>query len=95
MIDDEIKDALIKKALGFSCDEIVEEYSADENGNPILIKKKITKKINPPDVSALKFLLEQSEFADDEISKMSDEQLLLEKERLLQLLREKENKNES
>jgi len=95
VIDDEIKDALIKKALGFSCDEIVEEYSADENGNPILIKKKITKKINPPDVSALKFLLEQSEFADDEISKMSDEQLLLEKERLLQLLREKENKNES
>ena len=46
MIDDEIKEALVKKALGFSCDEIVEEYSADEQGNPILTKRKITKKIN-------------------------------------------------
>lgn len=95
MFDDEIKEALLKKALGFDSDEIIEEYSSDENGNSVLIKRKITKKFNPPDISALKFLLEQQQLYDDEISKMTDEQLLKEKERLLQLLKEKENENES
>ncbi len=94
MFEDEIKDALLKKALGFACDEIVEEYSTDEKGNSVLTKRKITKKFNPPDVSALKFLLEQNEFSDDEISKMTDQQLIQEKERLLQLLKEKEKQNE-
>lgn len=95
MFDDEIKEALLKRALGFDSDEIIEEYSSDENGNSVLIKRKITKKFNPPDISALKFLLEQQQLYDDEISKMTDEQLLKEKERLLQLLKEKENENES
>lgn len=92
MNDEEIKDALIKKALGFVCDEIVEEYVADDNGKPILSKRKITKKFNPPDISALKFLLEQGQLSDDEISRMTDKELEAEKNRLLQLLKEKEDK---
>lgn len=96
MNEEEIKQALLKKALGYESDEIVEEYSADENGNPVLCKRKITKKYNPPDIAALRFLFEKSELSDDEISKMTDEELLQEKERLLQLLNEKEkNKNEN
>lgn len=91
MLDENIKDALLKKAIGFESDEIVEEYTTDENGNAVLSKRKITKKVNPPDVNALKFLLEQNSLFDDEISKMTDEQLLAEKERLLQLLKEKED----
>ena len=91
MLDENIKDALLKKAIGFERDEIVEEYTTDENGNAVLSKRKITKKVNPPDVNALKFLLEQNSLFDDEISKMTDEQLLAEKERLLQLLKEKED----
>ena len=91
MLDESIKDALLKKAIGFESDEIVEEYTTDENGNAVLSKRKITKKVNPPDVNALKFLLEQNSLFDDEISKMTDEQLLAEKERLLQLLKEKED----
>ena len=95
MIDEEIRQALLKRAVGYESDEIVEEYSTDENGNSFLSKRKITKKYNPPDVSALKFLLEQSAVYDEEISKMTDEQLLKEKERLLKLLAEKEKeKNE-
>lgn len=90
MGEEEIRQALLKKALGFECDEIVEEYSADEKGNAILVKRKITKKFNPPDVNALRFLLEQKELSDDEISKMTDKQLMQEKKRLLQLLEEKE-----
>lgn len=90
MNEEEIKNALLKKALGYESDEIVEEYTTDENGNSILSKRKITKKFNPPDINALRFLLEQSDLSDDEISKMSDKQLLQEKQRLLQLLKQKE-----
>ena len=90
MREEEIKQALLRKALGFESDEIVEEYTADENGKPILSKRKITKKANPPDLNALRFLLEQSELSNDDISKMTDGQLLAEKERLLKLLFEKE-----
>ena len=90
MNEEEIKIALLKKALGYESDEIVEEYTTDENGNSVLSKRKITKKFNPPDINALRFLLEQSDLSDDEISKMSDKQLLQEKQRLLQLLKQKE-----
>lgn len=90
MNEEEIKNALLKKALGYESDEIVEEYTTDENGNSILSKRKITKKFNPPDINALRFLLEQSDLSNDEISKMSDKQLLQEKHRLLQLLKQKE-----
>ncbi|MGN1201360.1 MAG: hypothetical protein ACI4R8_03800 [Candidatus Caccovivens sp.] len=93
MEEEEIKRALLKRAVGYESDEIVEEYSTDENGNAVLVKRKITKKYNPPDINALKFLLEQEEFSDDEISKMTDAELLAEKRRLLQLLKEKENED--
>lgn len=90
MNEEQIKDALLKKALGYESDEIVEEYTTDENGQAVLSKRKITKKFNPPDINALRFLLEQSNMSDDEISHMTDSQLVQEKERLLQLLKEKE-----
>lgn len=93
--DEEIKEALLKKAIGYESDEIVEEYTSDENGNPILSKRKITKKFNPPDINALRFLLEQGQVSDDEISKMTDKQLMQEKDRLLQLLKQKEKENEN
>ena len=92
MNEEQIKDALLKKALGYESDEIVEEYTTDENGQAVLSKRKITKKFNPPDINALRFLLEQSSLSDDEISHMTDSQLIQEKERLLQLLKEKEKK---
>ena len=95
MLDDKIRDALLKKALGYESDEIFEEYVTDENGNPVLSKRKITKKYNPPDVNALKFLLEQDGSFDDEISRMTEEELVREKERLLRLLKEKEKEDEN
>ena len=91
---DEVKDALIKRALGFDSDEIVEEYVTDDNGKSVLSKRKVTKKYTPPDMSALKVLIEQAEF-DDEISHMTDKELLREKDRLLKLLAEKEKENEN
>ncbi len=90
---DEIHDALLKKALGFETDEIVEEYVEDEKGKPKLVKRKITKKFNPPDVSALKYLLDDNK--SDDLDKMTDGELMREKERLLKLLKEKEKKDEN
>lgn len=84
---------LTKKAKGFSADEIVEEYSAGEDGNLVLAKRKISTKYFPPDTAAIKSVMEL-----DGISKMSDEELLAEKVRLLAELKnlsaENEEKNE-
>ncbi|MBQ3596633.1 MAG: hypothetical protein II988_02325 [Clostridia bacterium] len=87
-------DALKKKALGYDATEVVEEYSQTQEGEVTLTKRKVTKKNVPPDITALKILLEQEQTP---ISQMSDEQLEQEKQRLLELLgqsqTEKENKN--
>lgn len=93
-MDDEqrLKSALLKRALGYAAKEVVEEYLPDESGKPVLAKKKVTKKENPPDISALKLLLDKADEAD--YSEMTDEELLREKHRLLQLLKEKENEDE-
>ena len=93
MDEQEILQALEKKALGFEFDEVVEEYAQDADVKPVLSKRKITKKINPPDISALKFLLEKGDISQDTISKMTDKELLAERERLLKLLKENQNEN--
>ena len=83
-----LKKALIKKALGYDATEVVEEYSSSEEGEIKLSKKKITKKAVPPDMTALRLLMEEN-FKD--IDSMSDEELEREKEELLKLIKE-ENK---
>ena len=83
MKQEDLKSALLKKALGFSSDEVVEEYAVDEQGKSVLSKRKVTKKFNPPDLNALKMLLEEKQ---DDFSQMTDGQLLAEKTRLLQEL---------
>ncbi len=80
----DFKQVLIKKALGYDVKEVVEEYVSDENGTVKLTKKKVTKKNVPPDMTALKMLLE----SDKPIHSMSDEELEKEKIRLLELLKE-------
>ncbi len=86
---EEFKKALVKKALGYDATEIVEEYVSGEDGEIKLTKKKVTKKNVPPDMTALKILLDDSA---KPLSQLSDEQLLEEKHRLLLLLQEIEKK---
>lgn len=81
---EKIKAALIKKALGYDATEVVEEYVGDEDGEVKLAKKKITKKNVPPDITALKILIDEEE----SVSDMTDEELETEKERLLKILAE-------
>lgn len=86
--EDKIKKALLKKALGYSASETIEEYSLEE-GEEVLVKKKVTKKHFAPDVSAVKILLERYyKTYQERLSLMSDEELELEEKRLLQLLKE-------
>lgn len=93
MEDSDLNKALLKKALGFVSDEIVEEYTLDEEGNSVLNKRKVTKKYNPPDLSAMKVLMEKTSVC-DKLSQMTNSELKQEKKRLLKLLKE-ENLSES
>ncbi len=85
MSEEEVKAALRKRALGFEADEVVEEYGFNE-GEAVLLKRKISKKIVPPDIQAAKMLMEEQ----GSLRTMTDEQLAAEKERLLRLLTEEE-----
>ena len=86
--DKKVRKALEKRALGYEAEEVVEEYVKTEEG-VVLSKKKVTIKNVPPDVSALKILLETNEV---DLSLLTEEQLEKEKERLLLELKEKQKK---
>lgn len=86
-----LEKALVKKALGFDTTEVIEEYSAGEEGEIKLIKKKVTKKNVPPDLSAIKMLMESSSPI---VRDMTDEELMREKQRLVDELKEKLDKKE-
>ena len=83
MEDEEVKAALRRRALGFETDEIVEEYAFQE-GEAVLLKRKVTKKTVPPDMTAAKMLLEGEMPA----ASLSDEQLAAEKTALYSQLAE-------
>ena len=86
--EDKIKKALLKKALGYSADEVVEEYCYDDKGDLKLSKKKVTKKHFSPDIAAVKVLLERYyKTYEDKVLAMSDEELTLEQKRLEKLLK--------
>lgn len=88
MEEDKIKQALLKKALGYNASETVEEYGVDEDGNSRLVKKKVTKKHFSPDISAVKVLLERYyKTYEEKVLSMSDEDLEKEKLRLTKLLK--------
>ena len=82
-----VKAALVKKALGYDATEVVEEYVSDEAGEVKL--SKVTKKNVPPDMSALKMLMDEAFVP---VGEMSDEELEKEKERLIKELSEKQKK---
>ena len=80
--------AVRRKAEGYKTEECVEEYGVNE-GQLTLCKRKVTLKDVPPDLTAVKMLMEIS--SGDEYETMSEEELQQEKQRLLKLLKEKEN----
>ncbi len=82
MDDERIKKAILKVALGYSLEEVTEEYGV-EDGELKLVKRRATKKDVPPDLKAVKLLLDERDY-----SVLSDEELEEEKRRLLAQLKE-------
>lgn len=80
----DLETALYDKAVGFSSQEIVEEYNLVDD-KLVLSKKKVNTKKYPPDMSALQYLLEEGK-DNQNYENLSDEQLQEEKIRLLKLL---------
>ena len=87
-----VKSALEKRALGYDSTEVTEEYSDDGSGGIRMLKRKVVQKNVPPDVSALKLLIELSD-NQDKIEDLSDEELESEKRRLIKMLMEEKYDN--
>lgn len=77
---EELKGALLKCATGLSASETVEEYAV-EGGELKLVKRKVTKRDIPPDIKAVKMLL-------DGRDELTDEELEAERGRLVNMLAE-------
>ena len=84
-----IKQALLDKALGYTTQEVIEEYgySGDEF---VLQKRKTSTKSYPPDLSALQILIEGQEESGNRLANLTNEELEREKTRLINLLKEKQ-----
>ena len=91
--NDEIKNALLKRALGYDSTEITEEYAEDSSGQVRMLKRKVVSKNVPPDVSAVKLLCELDSDNYKNLKDMTDDELEREKLRLLKLLNSYENDN--
>ena len=90
--NDNLKQALFKRAVGFNATEVTEEYSEDNDGELRMTKRKVVSKNVPPDVSAAKLLYELNGDIDS-LKRLTDEELEKEKQRLLELLKETDKEN--
>ena len=85
--------SLLKKAMGYTVDEVVEEYVTEED-NLKLVKKKITKKHIPPDINAARALLEKcfdNQF--NNLSELSDAELQSLRKQVLEEIKNQEQIN--
>ena len=86
---EKLKKAIKKKALGYNVVEETVDYSLID-GEMVPSKKKTATRHIPPDVSALKALMDMKDEVNYE--SMTDEELSKEKLRLLKILADTENK---
>ena len=86
MSDEQIRQALVRRAVGYETDEVVEEYAVGEDGSQQLVKRRVKKRELPPDMAAVRLLLE----AEKPLASLTDEELAAEKRRLLRLLQKTE-----
>ena len=83
MSDEGLKKALIKCAVGFDTSEVVEEYAAD--GDELkLVKRKVTRRDVPPDIKAVKMLLD----GEAGVAELSDEELEERRQKLIEMVKE-------
>lgn len=82
-----IREVLKKCAVGFDTQEVVEEFTV-EDGELKLVKKKVTKRDIPPDIKAVKLLMDE-----DSCHDLLDSQLEEERDQILKLLEEEDGTN--
>lgn len=83
---EEINKALIKKAKGYKSQEVVEEFVVEENDTK-LVKRKVTTKDVPPDISAAKVVLE-TVLKNTTLAELSDEEIDKEIKKISKLLKD-------
>lgn len=71
-----------RRATGYDFTEVTEEYGENKDGELKVLKKKVVTKNLPPDVAALKLLID-IEGEEDDVLKMTTEELIAEKEKIL------------
>ena len=80
-----IEKSIVKKALGYNYKEVIDEFSIDGK-KKTLIKRKVTTKNVPPDLSAVKMLLEDLTDEQKDFSNLTDEELVEEIKKTLEKL---------
>ena len=91
--EENITNAIFKKATGYECEEVVEEYVSNDD-KLVLSKRKVTTKHIAPDMQAAKIVLEL--LKENGFNDMTDEELIKERDRLIELLNKtKEEEMES
>ena len=92
---EKIDDALFDRAIGFSRDEISEEYNMIDD-KLTLTKKKLNSKYYPPELKAIEMLMEKYSLnKDNEYDNFNLNELMQEKERLLNLLNKAQEKQKN
>lgn len=76
-------DSLRKKAKGYKIEEVIEEYAVEDDALK-LVKRKVTKKHIPPDVSAAKMLIDMN----SDLSVVTDAEIENKKVKLLEEIKE-------
>ena len=86
ILSDRLERAIQKKAIGHTYTEVTEEYAVSD-GEQTLVRRKVKKTQVPPDITALKLLLELDS---SDVSSWTEEEVRREKQRLIGLLKEAE-----
>lgn len=81
----DLENALKKCAVGFDTSETVEEFAV-QDGELKLVKRKVTRRDIPPDIKAVKMLLDGRRDEND----LFDEELTAEREKLMKMLKEED-----
>lgn len=81
-MQEEVLGALKKCAVGFGTSEVVEEFCI-EDGELKLVKKKVTRRDIPPDIKAVKMLMDEGG-----TEGLSDGELEEERQKLINMLKD-------
>ena len=88
-----IEKSIIKKALGYNYKEVIDEYAIDGN-QKTLVKRKVTTKNVPPDLTAVKMLLDDITNQQKDYSNMTDKEIVDEIKKVLASIDFESDKND-